>query len=74
MLGGIHFLFNRLLRTCLSAVSYGSGKLVCVKHGVCIFGWILNLYTPKTAYDIQSLTLNVFGIKTLHFSLGFEVP
>lgn len=37
MLGGIHFLSNRLLRTCLSAVAYGSGKSVCVRHGVCVF-------------------------------------
>lgn len=74
VLGGIHFLFNRLLRTCLLAVAYGSGKLMCIGR-VCVYFWIVfkNDYSPKKANYTLSPSMYVFAIKALHFSLGFDV-
>lgn len=67
VLEGIHFLFNRRLRTCLSAVAYMEVENWCVLSRECMYFWVdfENEYTPKKAYDSLNFSMYAFATRVL---------
>ena len=71
MLGGIHFLFNRLVENMPFSCSLWMWKIVVLDR-VSVYFWLDfgNEYTPKKACNALNLSMYEFAIKALHFSFG----